>query len=298
MIALPEKSPAFENKQLLRVASSEFGCPRDFLQNRFVYVVVSPRARGLSIGVNLNPDKQCNFDCAYCEVDRRVVNPAAQLDLKAMAGELESTIKAATSGELQRQPRYGRLSAELARLRHVALSGDGEPTLCPVFLDAVETVVHLRARARVPFFKIVLITNASRLEDEQVRAGLRLLTRQDEIWAKLDGGTQAYLDSVNAADVPVETILSGILSVARERPVVIQSLFPELDGNEPSAEEVVAYAERLNGLKAQGAQLSLVQIYSANRPPANITCRHLTLAQLSAIAKKVRQMTGLNVQVF
>jgi wyosine [tRNA(Phe)-imidazoG37] synthetase (radical SAM superfamily) len=269
---------------------------RDFLENRFVYLVVSPRARGLSVGVNLNPDKQCNFSCQYCEVDRRTAGRATKLDLDVMAAELELTLKFVRAGAPV--PRFARLPRELLQLRHVALSGDGEPTLCPIFLEAVETVVHLRARGRVPFFKMVLITNGSRLEDEPVRAGLRLFTRQDEIWAKLDGGTQAYLDRVNAPDVPVETVLRGILSLARERPVVIQSLFPELDGSDPPREEIIAYAERLNDLKAQGAQISLVQIYSANRPPANITCGHLSLGQLSAIAKRVRELTGLNVQVF
>ena len=47
-----------------------FDRPRDFLDNRFVYAVISPRARGLTLGVNMNPDKRCNFDCVYCEVDR------------------------------------------------------------------------------------------------------------------------------------------------------------------------------------------------------------------------------------
>ena len=47
-----------------------FSIPRNFLNNRFVYVTVSPRAKGLSVGVNLNPDKLCNFDCVYCEVNR------------------------------------------------------------------------------------------------------------------------------------------------------------------------------------------------------------------------------------
>src|ERR1041385_3366812 len=51
-------------------AGTAFGQPRDFLGNRFVYAVISARARGLSLGINLNPDKQCNFDCIYCEVDR------------------------------------------------------------------------------------------------------------------------------------------------------------------------------------------------------------------------------------
>ena len=159
------------------------GSGGDFLENRFVYIVVSARARGLTVGVNLNRDKQCNFGCVYCEVDRRTGGLATRLDLDVMAAELEMTLKLVGSGALL--PRFERAPSELLRLRHVALSGDGEPTLCPIFLEAVEAVVHLRARGKVPFFKLVLITNASRLEAEEVRVGLRLLTRRDEIWAKL-----------------------------------------------------------------------------------------------------------------
>ena len=47
---------------------------RSFEANRFVYPVLSRRAGGLSVGINLNPDKICNFDCIYCQVDR--VSPA------------------------------------------------------------------------------------------------------------------------------------------------------------------------------------------------------------------------------
>ncbi|GIS62123.1 MAG: hypothetical protein CM1200mP2_43480 [Planctomycetaceae bacterium] len=44
--------------------------PRTFHDNRFVYPVLSRRSHGLSVGINLNPDKICNFDCIYCQVDR------------------------------------------------------------------------------------------------------------------------------------------------------------------------------------------------------------------------------------
>jgi sulfatase maturation enzyme AslB (radical SAM superfamily) len=64
-----------------------FGSPRDFLDNRFVYAVVSARARGLSVGVNLNPDKNCNFNCVYCEVHRNG-ELRDQLDVEVMAAEL------------------------------------------------------------------------------------------------------------------------------------------------------------------------------------------------------------------
>src|SRR5438045_30863 len=101
---------------------TEFGCQRDFLQNRFVYVIFSPRARGLSIGINLNPDKLCNFGCAYCEVDRHTPGRAPELDVDAMAIELESTLNFVLSDTPLLPPQYARLSPEMARLRHVALS--------------------------------------------------------------------------------------------------------------------------------------------------------------------------------
>src|SRR5947209_8203486 len=68
-----------------------FGCPRDFLDNRFVYAVVSARARGLSVGVNMNPDKNCNFNCLYCEVHRNG-EVREQLDVELMAAELRKTL--------------------------------------------------------------------------------------------------------------------------------------------------------------------------------------------------------------
>ena len=42
--------------------------PRSFQENRYVYPVLSRRSKGISIGVNLNLDKVCNFDCVYCQV--------------------------------------------------------------------------------------------------------------------------------------------------------------------------------------------------------------------------------------
>src|SRR5213592_1501610 len=120
-----------------------FGCPRDFLDNRFVYTVVSPRARGLSVGVNLNPDKHCNFDCLYCEVNRAEPARETHLDVSVMVAELERTLELVRSGRLREHPYYRNLPDELLKLRHVALSGDGEPTLCPNFGEAVEAVIHL-----------------------------------------------------------------------------------------------------------------------------------------------------------
>jgi wyosine [tRNA(Phe)-imidazoG37] synthetase (radical SAM superfamily) len=291
----PASLSAASSSQLAGTAS---GYPRDFLDNRFVYTVISPRARGLSVGVNFNPDKHCNFDCAYCEVSRERPSLEGKLDVRVMLAELEQTLEMVHSGRIRQRPRYAALDDQLVALRHVALSGDGEPTLCPNFVAAVEAVIHLRARGRFPFFKMVLITNASGLDRPEVQQGLGLFTLRDEVWAKLDAGTQEYLNRVNKPDCSIEKILTNILFLARRRPVIIQSLFPAIDGKEPLPSEIEAFAQRLKELKDSGAEIPLVQIYSATRPTPHSECSHLPLRTLSRIARRVRDVATLNAEVF
>lgn len=275
-----------------------FGRPRDFLHNHYVYAVISSRARGLSLGINVNPDKHCNFDCIYCEVDRRQTLPPAKMDVDAMAAELGRTIAFVQQGRLRELPAYQNLPDELLQLRHVALSGDGEPTLAPNFPQVVEAAIGVRALGGFPFFKMVLLTNGSGLDQPEVHKGLEHFTKSDEIWVKLDGGSQEFLDKVNRPQLPVEKIQASILSLSRKRPVVIQSLFAAFNGEEPSYGEIRLYAERLKELKGRGAQISLVQIYSATRPMSHTDCGHLPLKTLSFIAQTVRNVAGLKAEVF
>lgn len=282
----------------VRPAETAFGYPRDFLDNRFVYTVVSPRARGLSAGINLCPNKICNFNCVYCEVDWAVQPRELELNIPVMAAELRKTLALVQEGRLRERPSYRGLPDELLRLQHVTLSGDGEPTLVPWFAEALEAVVHVRASAGFPFFKLVLVTNATGLDRPEVQKGLRYLTQSDEIWAKLDAGTQNYVNQINRTKVPLESVLANILSVACQRPVIIQSLFAGIDGVEPPLEEIKQYTSRLNDLQNRGAHIPLVQIYSATRPTTNPGCGHLPLRTLSGIAQMVRRATGLKVEIF
>jgi wyosine [tRNA(Phe)-imidazoG37] synthetase (radical SAM superfamily) len=275
-----------------------FGRPRNFLNYRFAYCVISQRARGLSIGVNLNPDKQCNFDCFYCEVDHGEVPRDREIDVKVMSAELQNLLSLVYENKLREVAWFKNLPADLLQLKAVALSGEGEPTLCPKFGEVVREVVHIRSQGRFPFFKVVLITNTAGLHLPETRLGLQLLTSQDEIWVKLDAGTQDYMNRVNRPNLTLRKVLANILMLGRERPVVIQSLFPLIAGQEPPAEEIEQYVQRLQELKAGGTQISMVQIYSAHRPPHRADCGHLPLKSLSHIARRVREVTGLRAEVF
>jgi wyosine [tRNA(Phe)-imidazoG37] synthetase (radical SAM superfamily) len=275
-----------------------FGCPRDFLDHHFVYLVVSPRAKGLSIGINMNPDQRCNFDCVYCEVQRS--NPPVEktLDIDVMVSELRTALELVNSGKVAERPAFKKIPRELLKLRQVSFSGDGEPTLAENFLEAVQAVVHIRAMGMVPLFKFVLVTNGTGLNREQVQEGIKFFNQADEIWIKLDAGTQTYADKINRGQVPLEQVLKNIQLIGKQRPVIIQSLFPLYNGAAPAWDEIESYSARLEQLKAEGTKISLVQIYSANRPAHTPLCDHLPLRTLSKIAQHVRQRTGLNVEVF
>jgi len=279
---------------------------RSFFGNRFVYAVISQRARGLSIGVNLNPDKFCNFDCVYCEVDRQESRAVIPLDTDVMTAELKQMLGRACAGQMRELPGYESVPNDLLKLKEVALSGDGEPTLCPKFTEVVEAVVHVRAQRLFPYFKLVLITNATGLHLPEVQQGLKLFTTEDEILAKLDAGSDLCFEQINRPKrsplncplVTMDFVLENILALGRQRPVVIQSLFPLLEHKEPTEEEIERYVQRLRELKEAGAQISLVQVYSAHRPAIQKNCGHLPLRTLSRIARRVREATGLRAEVF
>src|SRR6185369_1894251 len=112
---------------------------RSWRDNRFVYPVISRRSKGLSIGVNLNPDQACNFDCVYCSVDRTTPASAPtvrSVDLEGVRTELDHLLGLAVSGVIWNEPPFDRTPPELRRLNDVAFSGDGEPTSYPGFADA------------------------------------------------------------------------------------------------------------------------------------------------------------------
>src|SRR5581483_1241604 len=90
---------------------------RTFLDNEFVYCVISQRGRGLSIGVNMNPDKRCNFDCVYCEIDRSNHHHGpARVKISAMIHELQQLLTLAHTHQL-REHGFDRVPEDLLLLK-------------------------------------------------------------------------------------------------------------------------------------------------------------------------------------
>ena len=272
---------------------------RRFATNRFVYPVLSRRAGGLSIGVNLNPDKACNFHCLYCQVDRSVASETRFVELDTVLAELERILPWAASGEIYEHPLFCHVPRECRRLNDIAFSGDGEPTTYRNFDQIMAGCAEVKRRQGLHHVKLVLITNASRLHRPEVQRGLATLdANQGEIWAKLDAGTEDYFRLVARARVSLARILENITTAARVRPLVIQALFMRIRDDPPPAVELEAFCQRLRDITAAGGRLQLIQVYTVARPPAEPYIKPLRDAEVDAIADLVRQRTGLPVAAY
>lgn len=279
---------------------SERAHPRRFRYNTYVYAVLSRRSRGVSVGINLNPDKVCNFDCIYCQVDRSHAPRESFVGLPKLLDELALTLTGLQDGGvLWAQPEFSSLPAARRRVSDIAFSGDGEPTTFKNFAEVVERCVEVKERLGFLKPKVVLITNASGLNRPDVRRGLEYLDRhQGEIWAKLDAGTPEYFKLIDKTDFPFKEVLANILACARARPVVVQSCFIRLHGEGPSAAEVGAFIERLKEIVAQGGAIKLAQIYTIARDPAYSNVSSLSDAEVDAIAARVKAEALLPAAAF
>jgi wyosine [tRNA(Phe)-imidazoG37] synthetase (radical SAM superfamily) len=272
---------------------------RIFQRNRFVYPVLSRRSRGISVGVNLNPDKVCNFDCIYCQVDRRSAAVTTFVETERLMVELDATLELVASGALYRDERFAAIPEPLRRLNDVAFSGDGEPTTFRNIAAIVADVAALKRRRGLDPVKLVLITNASMFHRPNVQEALAILDANlGEIWAKLDAGTEAYFRRIERTTIPFRRILANLRDAARVRPLVIQSLFMRVDGAGPPGDEVVAFCDRLAEIRAEGGAIDRVQVYTVARRPAEDSVGPLSPAEVDAIAQRVRDRIGVPVEAY
>src|ERR1700685_2011403 len=117
---------------------------RHFEDFKYVYPVLSRRSHGISIGLNVNPDKECNFVCIYCQVDRTTESVVKKFDLNVAEEELLEMLEMVRSGEIAQPPPFDSVPRELLRLNDIALSGDAEPTTLPNFAETIQMIARIK----------------------------------------------------------------------------------------------------------------------------------------------------------
>ncbi len=264
--------------------------PRRHRENRYVYPVLSRRARGISIGINLNPDTLCNWDCIYCQVDRTTPPAVRDVDEALLREELRAMLEEARSGALFDRPEFRALPGPLRVLRDITFAGDGEPPSYPNFAGVVRDTLRIKRETGLPDLKVILLSNATLLDRPRVQEAMRLMDEDHgEFWLKLDAGTEPYYRLIDRTTIPFARVLGNILQAARARPIVLQSLFMKVKGEGPSAEEVMAYCDRVREILDGGGRIKGIQVYTVARPPAESYVTPLEDEEVDALAAEVRR---------
>ncbi len=257
---------------------------------RYIYPVVSRRAGGVSLGINLNIDKVCNFGCIYCEVNRAEIPLYRNVDIAALESELSAILALIKSDSFFNDPRFSRLWMKntAPQVRDIAFSGDGEPTAFRNFAAVVHKVIQLRNALELQHIPITLITNASMFHRESVLQAIKSITGAGgEIWAKLDAGSPEYFRQINRAAVPFDRILQNITTAGKVTPLILQSCFMRVAGIGPERQEIAEYIQRIHEFAQAGARISRIQVYTVTRPPADRTVTSLNKTELEAICAQI-----------
>jgi wyosine [tRNA(Phe)-imidazoG37] synthetase (radical SAM superfamily) len=264
---------------------------RQLGENRYVYAVVSRRVGGLSIGVNLNVDKACNFDCPYCQVDRTTPGGPRQIDVNQLTEELDRLLQLVAAGQLWSIPPFDTAAPALRRVGDISLAGDGEPTAAKEFEAVVRAVGRVRRAHGLEHIPLSLLSNATLFHRAPVRSGLEALAELDgRIWAKLDAGTEPFFHRVDGTSMPLQRVLDNLAWAASQWPIVLQCMFHTWQGEPPPDEEIAAWAGHIRALLHSGGRLSEIQIYTVARAPSDPRVGPLSTEQLDGIAAAVADL--------
>jgi wyosine [tRNA(Phe)-imidazoG37] synthetase (radical SAM superfamily) len=276
---------------------------RDVSGMKYIYPVVSRRAGGVSIGINLNINNACNWRCVYCQVPNLTRGTPPPIELDLLEKELRTFLNYALHGDFME--RY--VAQGDRQLKDIAFSGNGEPTSAKEFpeviflVDKILREFNLLGDAAITKqinpIKLRLITNGSLMDKQSVLDSVSHLAKcNGEVWFKVDAGTKEGIARINDVTLNPESHIARLKKCAAVCPTFIQTCMFGFDGESPAEADIVAYLALINQMKdaVQG-----VHLYGLARPSYQAEADRLSRLPeewLEAVAQRIRQL-GLTVFV-
>lgn len=270
---------------------------RDSAALRYVYPVVSRRAGGVSVGINLNTNNACNWRCIYCQVPELTRGAAPPVDLAVLENELRSFLDELLHGDFMQS----RVPEGMRRINDIALSGNGEPASAAEFPQVIELIGRVRRETALPeAVKTVLITNGSLLYRSEVQQGLqRMAQLNGEVWFKLDRASAAGMRLINDTHTSIEKVRDNLITAIALCPTWLQTCWFALDGELPGKRDEDDYLEFVSGLLRDGHKPQGILLYGLARPSRQVEAPRLSAlsaGNLQAFAERIGQL-GLQVKV-
>ena len=278
---------------------------RDSAALRYVYPVISRRAGGVSIGINLNTNNACNWRCIYCQVPGLTRGAAPAVDMAVLESELRGFLHELLHGDFMQS----RVPEGARRINDIALSGNGEPTSSAEFVRVIALIARVRRAAALrpgsgqalpETMKTVLITNGSLLYRSEVQQGLRDMAKiNGEVWFKLDRASEAGMQRVNDIRISMSKVRDNLIAAIACCPTWLQTCWFALDGVAPSRQDEDDYLDFVSALLRDGHKPQGVLLYTLARPSLQAEAPRLSALpaeHLQAFADRIAKL-GLPVKV-
>lgn len=268
---------------------------RDVSGMKYIYPVVSRRAGGVSIGINLNVNNACNWRCLYCQVPNLARGTPPLIELDLLEKELRSFLTYALHGDFME--RY--VSEGDRHLKDIAFSGNGEPTSAKEFPEVIVLVEGILREFGLlgDAIKVRLITNGSLMDKQSVLDSVSHLAKcNGEVWFKVDAGTKEGFAKINDVNLNPESHIVRLKKCAAQCPTFIQTCMVGIDGQPPQESEILAYLSLVDQVKQV---VKGVHLYGLARPsyqPEADRLNRLPVEWLETVAERIRQL-GLAVYV-
>ncbi len=271
---------------------------RDVSGLTYVYPVVSRRAGGVSIGINLNINNACNWRCVYCQVPNLTRGTPPPINLALLEKELRGFLNELLHGNFMNEF----VDEKDRHLMDIAFSGNGEPTSAkefPEVLGIVEKVLKefnlLNPESPNPILpnpiKVRLITNGSLMDKAHVLESMKHLANiNGEVWFKVDAGTSEGIAKINDVNISISSVIKRLKACAENCPTFVQTCMVAIDGQAPNEAEIDAYIALLAHVKND---IKGVHLYGLARPSMQAEAPSLSRLSpewLEGVASQIRAL--------
>ena len=274
-------------KELLTI----FNHDRNIFNSKYIYPVISRRSMGLSLGINLNTNNACNWQCIYCQVSDLTRGKPEKIDLKLLESELDKWLEEIVNGSF-----LDECASHRVDFKDIAFSGNGEPTATPEFEPIVKIVLEKIDKFRLSnTIKLRLITNGSYLNKKNIQHSLEHMKSVDhEVWFKVDHVNPKETLKINRINLSIASLRKNLNNALSISPTIVQTCLLKINNKLPSNEFVNEY---IQFLKPYAHQLKGIHLYSMVRPSQQKTDLQIEALDKSELQIITDKMTVLKTKI-
>ena len=181
----------------------------------------------------------------------------------------------------------------------VAISGNGEPTAAPEFLDVLEIIIaSLKEQKLIDKIPVRLITNGSFISKK--KDCLNIFNRyHGEVWFKIDAADEGSIKLINKVNLDPNSMINNLKTCAESCQTVIQTCLLKINHQVPTNDFLKNYS---NLIKPYEQLIKKIDLYSLARPSLqnnqDITIERLSLDELNNIKNVLQKKLTTKIDIF